>query len=123
MPGGRILLDDVGAGDIGRHQVGRELDAPEIRGPAPRDSVRTSSVFAVPGKPGDQAMAADEQRDHHLLDHFILADDHAANLRDNVVAHLLKAVDAALQFRGVEGGNGGSGHFDSFLFFHVQFEQ
>ena len=41
-------------------------------------SVRTSSVFAVPGKPGDQAVAADEQGDHHLLDHFILADDHAA---------------------------------------------
>ena len=28
--GRRILLDDVGAGDVGRHQVGRELDAVEL---------------------------------------------------------------------------------------------
>ena len=25
--GRRVFLDDVGAGDVGRHQVGRELDA------------------------------------------------------------------------------------------------
>ena len=27
LPGGVILLEDVTAGDIGRHQVGRKLDA------------------------------------------------------------------------------------------------
>ena len=42
--------------------------------------VRTSSVLAVPGKSGDQAMAAHEQGDQHLLDDFVLADDHVMNL-------------------------------------------
>jgi hypothetical protein len=27
----RILLEDLGAGDVGRHQVGRELDAVEAQ--------------------------------------------------------------------------------------------
>ena len=37
---------------------------------------------------GDQAVAADEQGDQHLFDHFVLADDHAADLRDDVVRAL-----------------------------------
>ena len=39
----------------------------------------------MPGKPGDQAVAADEQRDHHLFDHFFLAHDHPVNLGDDLV--------------------------------------
>ncbi len=51
---------------------------------------------------GDQAMAADEQRDHHLLDHFVLADDHAPHLGDDVVPYFLEPRDAVLQLGGVE---------------------
>ena len=29
LPGAAVLLDHFGAGDVGRHQVGRELDAAE----------------------------------------------------------------------------------------------
>jgi hypothetical protein len=48
VAGGGIFLDDVGAGDVGRHQVRRELDALEHQ--AQRCAmVRTSSVLAVPG--------------------------------------------------------------------------
>ena len=36
------------------------------------------------GQSGDQAVAADEQRDHHLLEHLLLADDHAPNLPDDL---------------------------------------
>ena len=31
VPGRRVLLNDVRAGDVGRHQVGRELDAAEAQ--------------------------------------------------------------------------------------------
>ena len=99
--GAGVFFDDVGAGDIGRHQVGGELDALETPAPGCCASVRTSSVLAVPGKPGDQAVAADEQRDHHLLNHFFLADDHAVNLGHDLVAHFLKSRDAVLQVAGV----------------------
>ena len=34
-----------------------------------------------PGQTGDQAVAADEQRDQHLFEHFVLTDDDAPDLR------------------------------------------
>ena len=51
-------------------------------------SVLISSVFARPGHAGDQAMAAGEQRDQHLLDDFVLADDDLAELGENALAAL-----------------------------------
>ena len=49
-------------------------------------SVLISSVFARPGHAGDQAVAAGEQRDQHLLDDFVLADDDLAELGENALA-------------------------------------
>ncbi len=43
-------------------------------------SVRISSVFARPGHADDQAVAADEQRQQHLMDDLLLADDQLAQL-------------------------------------------
>ena len=40
----------------------------------------TSSVLARPGRAGDQAMAAGEQRDQDLLDDLLLADDDLGQL-------------------------------------------
>ena len=77
--------------------------------------VRTISVFAVPGKAGDQAVAADEQRDEDLVEHFFLPDDHLADLREDAVAHRMEAIDALLQLRGVEIDFSGSGHWSIFL--------
>ena len=53
--------------------------------------VRTSSVLAVPGMPGDQAVAAHEQGDQHLFEHLVLADDHLAHLLHNRRLHGLEA--------------------------------
>ena len=53
------------------------------------------------GQAGDQAMAADKQRDQNLVEHFLLSDDHLADLGENVVPHRLKAFDALLQFHGI----------------------
>ena len=57
--------------------------------------VRTSSVLAVPGT-GDETVAAHEEADHHLLQHLLLADDHAAHLRHDLGLHLAEARDARL---------------------------
>ena len=48
---------------------------------------------------GDQAMAAHEQRDQHLLDHLFLADDHFPDFADDLRADLLEAVNPRFQFR------------------------
>ena len=42
-------------------------------------------------------MAANKQRDHHLLQHFLLADDHAVNLPHDLRLHFAKADDLAPQ--------------------------
>ena len=48
--GFRVVLQDVGAGDVPRHQVGRELDP--LEGEVQNaDTVHTSNVFAKPGTP------------------------------------------------------------------------
>ena len=52
------------------------------------------------GKAGDQAVAAHEQADHHLFQHLLLADDHAAHLRHDLGLHLAEALDARLQYLG-----------------------
>ena len=55
----------------------------------------------MPGKPGDQAVAADKQRDHHLFDHFFLAHDDAVNLGHDLLANFLEPRDSLLQIAGV----------------------
>ena len=101
MAGGGILFDDVRAGDVRRHQVRRELDALEFQAERLRDGADHQRLRGA-GKPRDQAMAADEERDENLIEHFLLADDHLADLAENAVAHRMKAVDAFLQFHGVQ---------------------
>ncbi len=93
MAGDGIFLDDVGAGDIGRHQVGRELDALEDQA---EDIGHGSHEqrFRRSGKAGDQAVAADEEADADLFDDFILADDHALDLSDDLGVDFAEACDA-----------------------------
>jgi hypothetical protein len=55
-------------------------------------------------------MAAHEQADHNLVEHFILTDDYLANLRKDAVADGTKALDAFLQRSGVHIDFSGCGH-------------
>ena len=82
-----------------RHQVGRELDALEHQAQRLRHGAHQQRLGGA-GQSGDQTVAADEQRDHHLLEHLLLADDHAAHLRDDLALHLAKARDARFQNSG-----------------------
>ena len=77
-----VFVEDLGAGDVRRHQVGRELDAleAEIQDLGERlDQQRLRQSRHA----GDQAVAAREQRDQDLIDDLVLADDHLAQLGEN----------------------------------------
>ena len=80
VPGGGIFLDDVRAGDVRGHQVRRELDALEHQAQRLRDGADHQRLGRA-GQAGDQAMAADKQRDQNLVEHFLLSDDDLADLR------------------------------------------
>ena len=82
VAGGRVLLDDVGAGDVGGHQVRRELDALEHQAQRLRDGAHQQRLGRA-GQAGDQAVAADEQRGEDLVDDLLLADDHFLHLPDD----------------------------------------
>ena len=61
--------------------------------------VRTISVFAVPGSPVIRQWPPTNSADQDLVEHFVLPDDHLADLRENAVAHGMKAFDALLAVR------------------------
>ncbi len=74
LPAFAGVLENFRAGDVRRHQVGRELDALELEMENLRDGFHEQRLGQA-GRAGDQAMAAGEQRDQDLLDDFLLADD------------------------------------------------
>src|SRR5262249_48009092 len=88
--GGGIFFDDVGAGDVGRHKVRRELDALEVQAENRGDGSHQKGLSST-GQSGDETVDADEQRDENLFDYLLLADDHAMHLRDDIRLHLLEA--------------------------------
>ena len=80
LPGDRIVLNDFGAGDVGRHQVGRELDALERH--VERLRQRADHQASSPGRerrPSSAWLTA-EDRHQQLVEHFFLADDDLADL-------------------------------------------
>ena len=82
--GRRVLVDDVGAGDVRRHQVRRELDAVELQVQHLRQR-RDEQRLRQAGHADDQAVAADEQRQQHQLDDVGLADDPLLQLGDDLL--------------------------------------
>ena len=83
--GRAVLLDDFGAGDVGRHQVGRELDAAERQ--VQRAGQRADHQRLGQARHAfQQAVAPAEQRDQQFLDHLVLADDHLGQLVHDLLA-------------------------------------
>src|SRR6185369_17571874 len=60
------------------HQIGGELDAPEIEAECRGEAVRDQGLGRA-GRPFQQDMAAREQRDEHQLDGRLLPDDGLAD--------------------------------------------
>ena len=80
-PAGLALLEDHGAGDVGRHQVRRELDALEGHVEDLADGADHERLGQA-GHADQQAVAAREDGREDLLDHVGLADDDAPELID-----------------------------------------
>ena len=75
-----VLLHHFGAENVGRHQVGRELDAARIE--AQHDAERLDQLGLGEARHADQQrVAAGEQRNQRALDHAFLAEDDAADAR------------------------------------------
>ena len=76
------LLQDVAAGDVRRQQVGRELDAADVERQQPRERLDELGL-AQARQTFEQHMSPGEQRRDDLVDHLLLAEDHAAQLVDD----------------------------------------
>ena len=86
-------------GDVGRHQVRRELNAAELEAQRLRQRPDQQRLGGA-GQAGDQAVPADKQGDHHLVDHFFLSHDHLANLGNDRFLRFLKTRDPLLKAGG-----------------------
>ena len=74
---GRIVLDDLGAGDVAGHQVGSELDTVEAEFHGVGQGANHRRLGQT-GHPFEQAVAARQDGDDDLLDHLLLTDDDGA---------------------------------------------
>src|SRR5688572_19186591 len=96
MPGRRVFLNDVGPGDVGGHQVRRELYALEHE-PKGLGNRAHHQGLGRARQTGNEAMAAYEQRCENLVQDVFLSNDHLANLRQDTVPYGLEPLDALLQ--------------------------
>ena len=79
LAGASVLLQDVGAGDVGRHQVGGELDAAEAHRQAAGQRADHQRLGQA-GNPFQQAVPPAEEGNQQLIDDLGLADDHLPHL-------------------------------------------
>ena len=82
------LVEDVGAGDVRRHQVGRELDAVELQVEDLGERADTSSVLASPGTPTSRQCPPVKMAARICSMTCVLADDHLVQLVDHHLAVL-----------------------------------
>jgi hypothetical protein len=90
--GGLVFLNDFGAGDVGRHQVGSELNAAELE----REGLGQGADHQRLGQPwhaDEQAVPFGEHRDQQLFDHLLLADDDLAQLESDAAIGLIEAAN------------------------------
>ncbi len=109
LAGRGVLLDDLGAGDVAGHQVGRELDAAELQVQGPGQG-GDGERLGQAGHADRQAVAAGEQADHHFLDHLVLPDDDLVNLALEQLAGPLDALHGLLGTHLAQDGLGRCGH-------------
>ncbi len=92
LAGRLVFLQHLGAGDVGRHQVGRELDAAEAQ--AERVGQRADHErLGQAGHADQQAVAAGEDGDQQFLEHPLLADDGLAHLLADAAIAVVEALD------------------------------
>ena len=92
-PGLIGFLENIGAGNVRRHQVGRELNAVKLQDITWARAIDDGRL-CQPGHTHEQAMAARQDADQQLLDDFLLADDDLGQLQ----AHFLVEYRAGHQW-------------------------
>jgi hypothetical protein len=85
-----LLVVDARADQVGRHQVGRELDALELAAQRARQGLDRQRL-GQPGHAFDQQMALRQHGDHHALQKAVLADHHALDLVEDLF-HQLRGI-------------------------------
>ncbi len=87
-PARSVVLNDLGAGDVARHQVGRELDAVELEiddlcNRMNQEGLRESRDA------DDDAVSSAQDRSQNEVDHPLLSHDELVELREDLImAHL-----------------------------------
>src|SRR6516165_11979841 len=74
LPSFACVLQNLGPGDISRHEVGRELNALKLEVKNPGDGFYQERLGKA-RRAGNQAMASCEKSDQELLDYLFLPDD------------------------------------------------
>ena len=72
-----VFLQDIGAGDIHRHQVGRELDAAELQRQR-FGQLAHQQRFCKTRHSHQKGMTAGKQTNGQPLNCFVLTDNHSA---------------------------------------------
>ena len=73
-----LQVEHVGAGDVGRHEVRRELDAGKVAAEHARERAHEQRLRDA-GHAFNQRVVAGENRDQRLVHHLALADDDFAD--------------------------------------------
>ena len=104
-----VLLDHLGARDVGGHEVGGELDAvePEVQRVGQR---RDDEGLGQPRNAHQEDVTVRHHRGHDSVDDVLLADDAALHLSAQIVGDLAGAAqqpDVAVRGHVGWGGEGG----------------
>ena len=86
------VLQDFGAGNVGRHEVGGELDALEFEMEDPGNGLDQQRL-GQSRRPRNQAMTARQQRDKNLFDDLMLPNNYLGQLGNNLVPASGEAFD------------------------------
>ena len=95
-PPGIVLVEHVGAGDVRRHQVGRELNPLELHIENLSDR-RDHQRLRQTGNTNQQAMPAGENRREDLLDDVGLSHDDLVQFLDHDFAVLAELVEELVE--------------------------
>ena len=86
-----LKVENVGAGDIGGHQIGRELDAVELAAEDARESARQQRLGHAGHAFDERVLSQDD--DERLADHVLLADNDFAKLGCDAFDSRLKLIE------------------------------
>ena len=85
FPAALLLLDDLRAGDVRRHEIGGELDARKLEVERLGHGLDHEGL-REPGHAEQEGVAAREDGREDAVEHLLLADDAAADLSEQVGA-------------------------------------